>query len=122
MQVLAFLCLVFGFTAQLLLDGQVFSHVVFGIICGIASLLCGIGLVRRHKLGKAGQWEGWLFALPGLIMAVACLLMAPSAYEQEKRFNEMSEIARQRRRTPQNASTQSRQPTESEIPTNRPTE
>jgi hypothetical protein len=47
MRVIALLALIFGFMAQLLLDGQTFSHAVFGIICGIAAVMGGLVSARK---------------------------------------------------------------------------
>jgi hypothetical protein len=72
MRFLAFFCLVFGFMFQLLLDGQVYTHAVSGIACGVTCLFCGIGLIRQQKIGKAGQWEGWPIPQPGSHLCRGC--------------------------------------------------
>ena len=41
MQALALLSLFFGFTGMMFLDGQVFTHAMIGVACGVVAAACG---------------------------------------------------------------------------------
>ncbi len=84
MRVIAVLALVFGFGQQLLLDGQVFAHAVYGIVCGAVAVACGLASARRNPLHR---WEGRLMAGFGFALGVWCMVMLPSAYRFQEKFN-----------------------------------
>ena len=94
MRVIALLALVFGLMSQGLLDGQVFTHAVFGTICGIAAVVCGLASSRKDRQHR---WEGWIMAGLGFALGVWCMVMLPSTYGQEQRFNERSRKHREQR-------------------------
>ena len=83
MRVIALLALIFGLTAQFLLDGQTFSHAVLGIFCGIAALVCGLESARRDRLHR---WEGRAMAGLGVALGIWCVVL-PSAYRFQQQFN-----------------------------------
>src|SRR2546429_7063745 len=84
MRIIALLALLFGFFAQMLLDGQVFTHAVFGILCGVAALTCGLAAGRKDP---SHRWEGRIMAGLGFTLGVWCLVMLPSAYRFQEKFN-----------------------------------
>ena len=53
----------------MLLDGQVFTHAVFGIVCGVVAVGCGI------------------MAALGFALGVWCIVLLPSAYRSQDKFN-----------------------------------
>jgi hypothetical protein len=106
MRVIALLSLIFGFMAQLLLDGQTFSHAVFGIICGIAAVMGGLVSARKDYADEGRRWLGRIMAGLGLVLALFCIVQLPSAYQFQAKFNERSRKAREMREakpTPNNA-------------------
>jgi hypothetical protein len=84
MRVVALLALLFGFMTQMLLDGQTFSHAVFGIICGVAAIACG---QRSARMDRPNRWEGRIMAGLGLALGVWCIVTLPSAYRFQETFN-----------------------------------
>ena len=88
MRVIALLALLFGFLAQMLLDGQVFTHAVFGVFCAVVAVGCGLTSARE---GRPNRWEGWIMAGLGFVLGIWCLVMLPSSYSQQKNFNSRSE-------------------------------
>jgi peptidoglycan/LPS O-acetylase OafA/YrhL len=90
MRVIALLCLLFGFVIQPLLDGQVFTHAVLGIVCGCVALACGLASAREDP---PHRWEGRIMAILGVALGVWCLISLPGTYERQKRFNERSRQA-----------------------------
>lgn len=74
----------FGFIGMTLLDGQVFTHAMIGIACGVVAAVCGVVLVRR---GRPSRWSGWTFSVLGLALAVWCGIESPSAYRYQEKFN-----------------------------------
>jgi len=91
MRVIALLSLLFGFMAQMLLDGQTFTHAVFGIVCGAVAVACGLGSARKDRLNATCRWEGRIMAGLGLVLTVVCVVMLPSAYKFQKKFNDKKE-------------------------------
>ena len=87
MNALALLALMFGFTGMMLLDGQVFTHAMIGIVCGVVAAVYGVVLARR---GREPRWTGWTFAVPGLALASWCGIASPSAYRFQEKFNTRS--------------------------------
>jgi hypothetical protein len=88
MRVTALLAILFGFLAQMLLDGQVFTHAVFGIISGAAAIVCGLTSARTDP---PHRWFGRIMAGFGLALGIWCLVMLPSAYRFQERFNHRRE-------------------------------
>src|ERR1700734_3859613 len=88
MRVIALLSLLFGGMAQLLLDGQTFSHAVFGIICGIAAVVGGLVSASKDYAHEGRRWLGRIMAGLGLVLAIFCVVQLPSAYEFQAKFNE----------------------------------
>ena len=88
MHALALLALMFGFVGMMLLDGQVFTHAMLGIVCGVVAVSCGVVLVRR---GSRSRFFGWLFAVLGLALTVWCGIETPSAYRYQQKFNDRRE-------------------------------
>ena len=93
MHALALLALMFGFTGMMLLDGQVFTHAMIGIVCGVVAVSCGVVLVRR---GRESRFFGWLFAVLGLALTIWCGIESPSAYRFQEKFNGRREERRQK--------------------------
>jgi hypothetical protein len=85
MRAIAFLALLFGFMMQLILDGQPFSHAVFGIACGVAAIACGL---RSSHIDRPNRWEGRVMAGLGFALAVWCVVMLPSASRTQEKFND----------------------------------
>jgi hypothetical protein len=94
MHAIAFLALVFGLMGMMLLDGQVFTHALTGIVCGMVSVVCGVVLSRR---GRDPRWTSWMIAAMGLGLAIWCGIEAPSAYGRQKKFNDRSREHREHR-------------------------
>jgi hypothetical protein len=88
MRVSALLALLFGTVQQGLLDGQVFTHAVFGIACGIAALFCGLSSARKNH---SHRWEGRIMAGLGLALGIWCVAMLPSSYRFQQKFNSRRE-------------------------------
>ena len=84
MRVIALLALLFGFLAQWILNGQVFTHAVFGIVCGLTALACGLASARKDR---PHRWEGRIMAGLGFALGVWCLVMIPSAWRFQEKFN-----------------------------------
>ena len=89
MRDIALLALLFGFIAQFILDGQTFSHAVFGVVCGVAALVCGLAAARRDPPNK---WIGRTMAGFGFALGVWCIVMLPSAYRFQDKFNHRREV------------------------------
>jgi hypothetical protein len=92
-RVLALLSLMFGVTGLMLLDGQVFTHAMTGIFCGVVAAVCGVVLIRRER---ESHWTGWTFLCLGLTLAIWCATESPSAYGFQERFNNMSRQHREK--------------------------
>jgi hypothetical protein len=88
MRVISLLSLFFGFMAQLLLDGQTFTHAVFGVVCGIAAVVGGLVSARKDYANEIRRWLGWIMASLGLVLAIFCVIQLPSAYKFQTKFNE----------------------------------
>jgi len=93
MRVVALLSLLFGFMAQMLLDGQTFTHAVLGIACGATAILFGLASAWKDNSGSTRRWEGRIMAALGLVLAVFCVVQLPSAYRFQTKFNERSKRA-----------------------------
>jgi hypothetical protein len=98
MRVIALLALFFGTMAQLLLDGQTFTHAVLGIACGIAAVLGGLGSAHKDYANEGRRWLGRIMAGLGLLLAIFCVVQLPSAYKFQAKFNERSRQVRELRR------------------------
>ena len=83
-RVVALLALLFGFMTQMLLDGQTFTHAVFGIVCGVVAVACGLYSARTDR---PNRWEGRIMAGLGLALGIWCIVMLPSAYRLQEKFN-----------------------------------
>lgn len=84
MRVIALLALILGFVTQLILDGQTFTHALFGICCGVAALVSGMTVARKNP---PHRWIGRTIAGLGLPLFVWCLITLPSAYRFQQKFN-----------------------------------
>ena len=93
MRVIALLALLFGFMAQMLLDGQVFAHAVFGIACGIVAIGCGLVSARSQHRYRS---EAWVLAALGFLLGVWCIVALPSAYRRQETFNSRSRDYREK--------------------------
>jgi hypothetical protein len=93
MNTVALLALFFGFMGMMLLDGQVFTHAVIGIVCGIVSVVCGFVLSQR---GRDPRWTSWMIGALGLALAIWCGIKAPSAYRSQQKFNNRSREHREK--------------------------
>jgi len=81
---IALLCLFFGFIAQLIADGQVFTNALSGMAYGITAAICGLVSMQCDR-----RWRGWIMTGLGLILALSCAIYLPSAHRQQTRFNNM---------------------------------
>jgi hypothetical protein len=97
MQTIALLFLLVGFIAQTISNGQTFTHAVFGMVCGIAAVFCGLGSARKADLARTPHWPGRIVACLGLAFALYCMVRLPSTYRGQKSFNEMNEKAHENR-------------------------
>lgn len=88
MRVVALLSLVSGLLGLLLLDGQVFTHAVVGIICGGVAIGCGIASARKTRPNTMDRWVGRTLAGLGLLLAVFSAAQLPGAHESQIKFNE----------------------------------
>jgi len=93
MRVIALLGLIFGFMMQMLLDGQIFTHAVIGIVCGVAAVGCGLASSRKHPRYR---WEGWIMAGLGFALGVWCIVMLPHTYERQEKFNDRTRKYREK--------------------------
>jgi hypothetical protein len=84
MRVIALLALIFGFMAQGILDGQTFTHAVLGVVCGVTALVCGLAAARRDP---PHRWIGRIMAGLGFALGVWCVVMLPSSYRFQEKFN-----------------------------------
>jgi hypothetical protein len=77
---------VVGALGLLLLDGQTFTHAVFGLICGAIAVVIGLS---GDRPGEASTGRGRLrgVGLAGGLLLAVCLALLPSAYRQQQRFN-----------------------------------
>lgn len=73
---------------QLMLNGQTFAHACFGVFCGVAALTCGLASARKDP---AHRWLGRIMAGVGVVLAIWCVVLIPSAYHYQKRFNDRRE-------------------------------
>jgi hypothetical protein len=94
MRVIALVSLLLGFVGGMLLDGQTFTHAVFGIIFGGAAIACGLLSARRDRANPTCLWEGRILAAIGLALAIICVIQLPSAYRFQTKFNERNKIYR----------------------------
>jgi hypothetical protein len=99
MRVIALLALFFGAMSQGYLDGQTFTHGVFGVVCGIAAVVGGLGSAREDYADAGRRWLGWIMAGLGLALAIFCVVQLPSAYKFQAKFNERSRQAREMEKT-----------------------
>ena len=97
MQTIAVLALFLGIVQLPLLDGQVFSHAVIGIVCGVTAISCGLASSRKEPRFR---WEGWIIAGGGVALAVFCIVLIPGAYQEQKRFNRGTLMPRERTERP----------------------
>jgi hypothetical protein len=98
---IALLALLFGAMGLGLLDGQTFTHAVFGLIAGIVAVGCGLGSARKDYADEGRRWLGRIMAGAGVVLALVCIVRLPSAYRVQKKFNAMSKKAHEiRERTP----------------------
>jgi len=70
--------------AQMLLDGQVFTHAVMGVVLGVGAVFAGRAAARRDP---PHRWEGWIMSVLGGILVVFSVAALPSAYRFQKQFN-----------------------------------
>jgi hypothetical protein len=106
LRAIALLCLIFGFMAQAIANGQVFTHALFGIGYGIAAIICGLVSVQSNYANKTRRWWGWIMTGLGLMLALSCAVQLPSAQRRQTRFNDMVrkiDEMRQAKPTPNNA-------------------
>jgi hypothetical protein len=84
MRVVALLALIPGYCVQFLLDGQLFTHAVIGIVCGLVAVVSGLG---SRKGDARHRSVGLILAGFGLVLALWCVVSLPSAYKFQERFN-----------------------------------
>ena len=90
MRVAALISFLFGLLGLMLLDGQVFTHAVLGIICGGVTIGCGLASAAKDRLSKARLWVGRGLAGLGVLLVALSIAQLPGAYEFQTRFNERS--------------------------------
>jgi hypothetical protein len=83
MRIIALFSLLFGFMAQLIVAGQPYFSAVFGIVCCVIAIGCGVGAAR---LDPPHRWEGRILAGLGLALGVWCIVLLPSAYRYEEKI------------------------------------
>jgi hypothetical protein len=88
MRVVALLSLMFGFMGLGYLDGQPFFHGIMGIIFGVAAVGCGFGSARRDFAKALCRWEGRIMGVLGLLLITICVVLLPSSYRIQTRFNQ----------------------------------
>lgn len=79
MRVVALLALLLGFMQAGLLDGQVFTHSILGIVAGIIAFVCGFGSARKDP---PHRWLGRIMAVLGVALAIWYSLVLSSTYAQ----------------------------------------
>jgi hypothetical protein len=90
--VVGWVLVVMGALGLLLLDGQTFTHAVFGLFCGAVAVMIGLAGGRP---GVAPATRGWLrgVALAGGLLLAVCLALLRSAYRQQQKFNSGQQAA-----------------------------
>jgi len=78
-----------------LLDGQVFTHAVGGVVCGIVAVVAGLASARKDYADEGRRWLGRIMAGLGVALALFCIVQSPSAYRFQTKFNERSKKARE---------------------------
>src|SRR5947209_6058417 len=96
MRVTALFSLLFGLLGLMLLDGQVFTHAVIGIICGGVAIGCGLASARKAQSSTKDRWVGRTLAGFGLMLTLLSAAQLPGAYEFQSRFNKRSTGHRER--------------------------
>jgi hypothetical protein len=96
MRVAALISLVLGLLGLMLLDGQVFTHAVMGIVCGGIAIGCGLASARKDRSSTEGRWVGRALAGFGLLLALFSAAQLPGAYTFQTKFNERSTGHRER--------------------------
>ena len=99
MRVVALLCLLFGFLGLGFLDGQTFTHAAMGLVFGAAAVACGLASARRDP---PHRWEGWIMAALGVVLGLWCIVLLPSAYRFQQKFNGRREQRQHQEATPAN--------------------
>ena len=84
MRPVALLALVFGVLAQGILDGQTFTHAVFGVVCGFTAIGCGLESARKDRQRRL---IGRVMAVLGIVLVFWCSILLPSAYRFQKKVN-----------------------------------
>ena len=102
-RVIALLSLLFGFMGIMLLDGQMFTHSVMGVLFGVAAIWGGLSSAQKDHANEGRRWLGRIMAILGLVLIVFCVVQLPSAYQAQKKFNARSQ--RQLEGTPINQTT-----------------
>lgn len=90
MRIVALLSLFFGLLGLMLLDGQVFTHAVQGIICGTIAIGCGEASARKARSSAMRRWIGHSLAALGLLLLAFSVTQLPGAYQFQTKFNERS--------------------------------
>jgi hypothetical protein len=98
MRIAALLSLVFGLLGLMLLDGQVFTHAVMGIICGGVAIGGGLASARKDRSSPKDRWVGRTLAGLGLLLTLFSVAQLPRAYEFQTKFNERSTGQRDRQK------------------------
>jgi hypothetical protein len=88
-----FTCTAFWIHDAGLLDGQVFTHAMLGIVCGVAAVGCGLASARKDRQYR---WEGWIMTGLGFALGVWCIVMLPSTNGQQERFNDRTRKYREK--------------------------
>jgi len=95
MRVVALLSLIFGFIGLQLLDGQVFTHAVMGVVFGVLAIAGGMWSAWRDRLDKACLRTGRVLAALGVLLLGLSVVQLPGAYERQARFNGRSSSAKE---------------------------
>jgi TRAP-type uncharacterized transport system fused permease subunit len=93
---IALLCLFFGFTTLLIKDGQVFTHALLGIVCGIATVVCSLIPVQNNYANGKGRWWGLVTAGLGVMLVLSCAIALPWAYRFQTECNDLSKKCQER--------------------------
>ena len=88
MRITALVALLLGCSAQGILDGQVFTHALFGIGCGAVAVACGSRAARQRRSPRMSLW---FLAGGGAALVLICTAMLPSSYRSQIQFNRLIE-------------------------------
>lgn len=97
MRVVALFAILGGFMLQLMPAGTPFATALFGVFCGITAIACGLASAQQDPPHRAiGRGMAGL----GVLLAIICLTILPSAYREQKELDAHRAVRIPRRSRP----------------------